>query len=612
MCGICGFIDARATRSTLHAMNAAVARRGPDGTGIHFVDGVGLGHRRLAIIDLSPQGLQPMRRGNLLITFNGEIYNYAEIRAELSALGDTFESSSDTEVILKAFERWGRDCAKRFIGIFAFAIYDERARELHLCRDRPGVKPLFYCIGGNRIAFASTLSALKPYLREAATDTIDSDALSEFLSLGYVGQERSILRDVRKLPPAHWLTFRDGKVELLRYWDVEFDEDASWNTRPLNDVVDELEELAINSFRYRMVADVPIGVFLSAGVDSSLVTAILARHHGQLRTFTIGFEEPTLNEAPEAELIARHLGTRHHSRSLTSRAALNILDHYGDMFDEPHGDPSAIATAFVSQLASEHGVKVVLSADGGDELFGGYTRYVELIRRWRQSRVLGRAGRAAARTGMNLRATFADPHEGERWRRQAALLEGSVFLKFMQRRLSTSSSTYLARLLPSYREPILPPDLCGTLVNQMGEWDFKNYLPDDILVKVDRATMYHSLEGREPLLDHRLVEFAAKLPAQFKIKGGTTKVALKTLLGRYLPPELYELPKRGFAPPIIDWMRNDLRRRIADVLAEPADEFDRKAMSGLLERYRAGKTVNFPLLWNLFAYHQWRRSWTAT
>lgn len=612
MCGICGFIDARAKRSTLEAMSAAIARRGPDDAGIHFADGVGLGHRRLAIIDLSPQGHQPMRRGSLLITFNGEIYNYAEIRAELNALGDRFESLSDTEVILKAFERWGRDCVRRFIGIFAFAIFNERTRELHLCRDRAGVKPLFYCTSGKRIAFGSTVSALKPYLGATGSDAVDPDALSQFISLGYVGQERSILRDVHKLPPAHWLTFHDGKVELHRYWDVAFDEDPSWNARPLADIADELEQLAIDAFRYRMVADVPVGVFLSGGVDSSLVTAVLARHHGELRTFTIGFEEPGLNEAPEAERIASRVGTSHHSRILTSEAALDILDHYGDMFDEPHGDASGIATAFVSRLAGEHGVKVVLSADGGDELFGGYTRYVELIRRWGQARALGRAGRVAARTGLMLRATLSDAHRGERWRRQAALLEPGSFLKFMQRRVGSSSSSYLSRLFPSYREPFLPPEPGGDLVSQMGEWDFKNYLPDDILVKVDRTTMYHSLEGRDPMLDHRLVEFAARLPARFKIDGRTTKVALKAVLGRYLPRDLYELPKRGFAPPILDWVRGDLRTRIAEMLSEPADEFDRKAMLGLVDRYRAGKSVNFALLWHLFAYHQWRRHWSAT
>ncbi len=609
MCGICGFIDALGKRSTLEAMNAAIARRGPDDMGIHFAEGVGLGHRRLAIIDLSPHGHQPMRDGSLLITFNGEIYNYAEIRAELVAMGDTFHSSSDTEVILKAFRRWGRDCVKRFIGIFAFAIYDERTRELHLCRDRAGVKPLFYCLPGDRIAFGSTLSALRPYLREGGSDAIDPDALSQFLSLGYVGQERSILRDIRKLPPAHWLTFRAGTVELYPYWSIAFDEVAGWNARPLDDIVDELEGLAVDAFRYRMVADVPIGVFLSAGVDSSLVTAVLARHHGQLRTFTIGFEEPGLDEAPAAEKIARHLGTAHHSRLLTSETALSILDRYGEIFDEPHGDASGIATTFVAQLAKEHGVKVVLSADGGDELFGGYTRYVELIRRWSQTRALGPAGRAAARTALNVRTAFTNPHRGEKWRRQADLLEPARFLTFMQRRMGSSSSNYLARLFPSYREPFLPPELHGNLVSQMGEWDFKNYLPDDILVKVDRATMYHSLEGRDPMLDHRLVEFAARLPSRFKIDGSTTKVALKALLGRYLPRELYHLPKRGFAPPIVKWVRDDLRLRITDILSEPTDDFDRKPMLDLVDRYRRGNPVNLGLIWHLFAYHQWRRHW---
>jgi len=318
-----------------------------------------------------------------------------------------------------------------------------------------------------------------------------------------------------------------------------------------------------------------------------------------------------LDEAPQAARIADYLGTTHVSRQLTPQVARSILERYHEIYDEPHGDASGIATTFVSALAKDNGVKVVLSADGGDELFGGYTRYLEFLQRWRQVRRLGVAGRPAARALLKLRAALATPDHGERWARQANILAPAPFLTFMQRRLASSSPSYLARLFPDYREQVLPPRRDGTLVSQMSEWDFKNYLADDVLVKVDRATMFHSLEGREPLLDHRLIEFAARLPSGFKISNGKTKVALKALLGRYLPQELFDLPKRGFGPPIAKWVRDDLRPLILGVLSEPSDEFNRHAMRSLVDRYSSGKPVNYSLIWYLFAYQAWRIRWTS-
>ncbi|MEA3040129.1 MAG: hypothetical protein QOE79_2642, partial [Sphingomonadales bacterium] len=318
MCGIAGFVDPTADRALLERMTAAIARRGPDDCGHHLEDGVGLGHRRLSIIDLSPLGHQPMRFEHLVTVYNGEIYNYREVAEELAARGYSFTSTSDTEVLLKAFHCWGPRCVERFTGMFAIAIYDERERALYLIRDRAGVKPLYYYEKGGRLAFGSTLKALKPYLSPDERTAIDGDALSEFLSLGYISSGLSILSAVKKVPQAHILKYRQGRVTFERYWDTAFAENPDWRERPLDDFVDELEALVIRGFKYRMVADVPVGVFLSAGVDSSLVTAVLSKHYGTLRTFTIGFTEDGFDESADARLIAAHLGTEHRDAILSA------------------------------------------------------------------------------------------------------------------------------------------------------------------------------------------------------------------------------------------------------------------------------------------------------
>jgi asparagine synthase (glutamine-hydrolysing) len=610
MCGIAGFVDRSKDRNVLEAMTDAIARRGPDDHGYYLEGGVGLGHRRLAIIDLSPLGRQPMRFGTLLIVFNGEIYNYAEVQKELIGLGYDFTSSSDTEVVLKAFHRWGPDCVQRFIGMFAFAVYDEAEKTLWLVRDRAGVKPLFYAWSGDRLAFGSSLHCFKPYLDPRQRDEIDPDALSDFLTLGYVGAERSILKAVRKLPQGCYARFSGGALSIHRYWDVRFEENEAWRSRSLDDIVDELEELAVSAFRYRMVADVPVGVFLSAGVDSSLVTAILAKHHGSLRTFTIGFSEAGYDESRDAARIAAQLGTNHTDRILSAERAADILEHYYDIYDEPHGDSSGLATTFVSELAKENGVKVVLSADAGDELFGGYIRYLEFLARWSQVERLGSAGRAAAGGALHLLGAVMPGFRGETYRRQSALLADQPFLSFMHRRIAIAGAADLQALYPAYRERLPEPGVGGILA-QMSEWDFKNYMVDDILVKVDRATMYHSIEGREPMLDHRIVEFAAQLPSEFKVNDGRTKVALKHLLGRYLPKELYDLPKRGFSPPIKEWVAAHFRNRFVDVLDSSGDMFERRELSDLIRRYRRGDKVNYPLLWYLFNFQRWYLNWTA-
>jgi asparagine synthase (glutamine-hydrolysing) len=610
VCGIAGFVDPSKGQDVLQAMTDAIANRGPDDVGYHLADGVGLGHRRLAIIDLSPLGHQPMRFGSLVMVYNGEIYNYREVRDELAARGYAFVSESDAEVVLQAFHCWGPRCVERFIGMFVIAIYDEAERALYLIRDRAGVKPLYYCERGGRLAFGSTLKALKPYLSPGERSAVDPAAVSEFLALGYISSGLSVLSAVKKVPQAHILTFRDGRTTCERYWDVHYEENPAWRDRPLDDLVDELEEIAVSAFRYRMVADVPVGVFLSAGVDSSLVTAVLAKHHGPLRTFTIGFSEAGYDESADARKIAAYLGTDHRDSILTAERGRAILDRFYDIYDEPHGDNSGIATAYVSQLAKENGVKVVLSADAGDELFGGYVRYVEYMRRWEQVRRLGRLGRGAARAAFRLGSRAAPAARAETLRRQADILAEQPFLTFMQRRYASAAASDLRAIYPSYEDRLTPPGE-GDLLAQLSEWDFKRYMVDDVLVKVDRATMFHSIEGREPFLDHRLVDFAAQVPSRFKIAGGETKIILKRLLGRYLPRELHDLPKRGFAAPLGEWIRDYYQDHFIEVLEDGGGFFDRREMQRLLARYRRGRPVNYGLLWHLFSFQSWHRHWAA-
>jgi asparagine synthase (glutamine-hydrolysing) len=610
MCGIAGFVDPSRDLDVLKRMTDAVANRGPDDQGYFLEDGVGLGHRRLSIIDPSPLGHQPMRFENLVITYNGEIYNHAEIRAVLEQRGYAFTSNCDTEVILKAFHLWGPECVERFIGMFAFAVFDTAERALYLCRDRAGVKPLYYAHDGERLAFGSELDCFKPYLSADQRGRIDPAALSDFLVFGYVAGDRSIIEPVRKLPAAHYARFSNGSLSLHRYWQASFVENEDWRNRSEEDLLDELESIVVSAFRYRMVADVPVGVFLSAGVDSSLVTAVLARHHGQLNTFTIGFEQPEWDESGDARRIARHLGTNHREQMLTASGAADILADFHNIYDEPQGDSSGIPTTFVAGLAKASGVKVVLSADAGDELFGGYVRYVQFMARWQQVQRLGAAGRMPARQLLRILAVVSPARYAGRLQRYADLLGRGEFLLFSQNMLSPASMAEVRTVFPKFEEPLTPAGH-GPLLNQMAQWDFDRYLVDDILVKVDRATMYHSIEGREPFLDHRLVEFATKLPVEFKIRNGETKYLLKKLLGRYLPEHLYRLPKRGFGVPMHDWVQGSFRQHFAELVEADNPLLSRKDLEELVARYRAGRPVNSTMIWFLFSFQKWYRHWMA-
>jgi asparagine synthase (glutamine-hydrolysing) len=639
MCGIAGYRsfgpNLAALAPQLGAATQSLLHRGPDDGGQWIADDgvIGLGHRRLSIIDLSALGHQPMRSvcGRWMMVYNGEVYNFREIRAELEAVGHVFRGTGDSEVILAGFSQWGADAAKRFIGMFAIALWHQPTRELHLIRDRLGVKPLYYHWDGRFLCFGSELKALRAFT--GWRPEVDPRALEDYLREGYIDHPMTIYRRVFKVPPAHRVTLRDdAQLKVARYWHpLEARRDLSGRSE--DDLTDELEALLTSAFKYRMIADVPVGVFLSGGVDSSLLAALLAKHAGQrINTFTIGFDEAGYDESPHAEAVARHLGTHQTTRHLTLDTAMLLLPQWGDLYDEPFADPSGLPTLLVSRMAAEK-VKVVLSADGGDELFGGYGTYVSVIARLNKLRGVPRGVRAVASTA--LRGTgiqlLDDWLARQRWpgqANQALRARTTMPLTRVAERIAPQpegqhfdrakhvfSDREMARLLG--REPeatrLRCDDYPGDIGDRMGLWDLEHYMAEDILTKVDRATMAASIEGREPLIDHRLVEFAFSLPFNLKHGALGTKHLLRKVLYRHVPRELVERPKQGFSVPIGTWLTGSMKR-----LPEQALERSRVLSQGLLEpaevarqltRLHAGDPLAANRVWTLTAFQMWHERW---
>ena len=483
-----------------------------------------------------------------------------------------FKGSGDTEVILAALQEWGKDAVQLFIGMFSLAYWDKREQTLNLVRDRVGIKPLYYGWDGENLCFGSELKSLRAF--DHLETEIDRQALGEFFQYGYIGSDRSIFKNVYKLEPGHRLVLgRDGEPRVERYWSV-LDAVGSPLTGNDQDIESELETLMDSAFRYRMVSDVPVGVFLSGGVDSSLVTAMLAKNFNQpIRTFTIGFAEAAHNEADWARKVAEHAGTIHTEYILEEREALDIARDWGDLFDEPFGDSSGIPTLLVSRLASEE-VKVVLSADGGDELFSGYRIYDFITERMQKLQSVPSSLQRFAGKGLGLLPANG-LNSATRVLGVPASLRGGLTQSLKRlRRTCTDPSTgnifdiYLSQwleediqeLLGGYENPRQLANVYpGLIADKISLWDFHHYLPEDILTKVDRTTMAASIEGREPLLDHRLAEFAFRLPLHLRRGGLGPKHALKRILGKLIPQELINRPKQGFSIPLEQWLRNELK-----------------------------------------------------
>lgn len=622
MCGITGFIDRsrRCGEEDLKAMSLSIRHRGPDANDQHLIHEenfkVGLAHQRLSIIDLSESGKQPMIYKQFTIVFNGEVYNYAEIKEELVKLGHSFSTKTDTEVILHAFYEWGLKCVNRFIGMFAFAVYDAERKKLFCCRDRPGVKPFYYYHKNGLFLFGSelkTISSCQYFQKE-----INPTGLNAYFQYGYVPTPLSIFNDTYKLEPGHWLVYDicSDSIETIKYWSIEDCYKAPKYQGTYEDAKKKMLELLNSAVDYRMVADVPVGVFLSGGYDSSLVTALLQRSQKQkIKTYTIGFNEGN-DESSHAKKVANHLGTDHNELICTENEAKEMVSRIPFYFDEPFSDSSAIPTMLVSKFAREH-VTVALSADGGDELFAGYGRYGVFLE---HVRILNKIPRLGGLTGSV--SKFVG-HSLLKKYLELSKKFGSLGLALREKSLTRSSLSifkwmnsapysYLTNTIKDFKSSSIPGfdiefDYYSTLDIALCN-DYYMYLQNDILTKVDRATMSYSLEGREPLLDHRLIEFAATLPDEFKITSEKSKVILKDLMHDLIPKKIMDRPKAGFSIPFEKWMKEDLSYLLDDYINEEMlshSLLNTDEILKMVKKFKQGQFYFPTFIWRILMFQMW-------
>ncbi len=638
MCGIAGIIDPslplKPIRPIVQRMTDALIHRGPDDEGFFVADTVGLGMRRLSIIDVAG-GRQPIGNedGLVQVVFNGEIYNYLELRNDLTRRGHVFRTNSDTEVIAHLYEEKGVDSLADLRGMFGIALWDQRTRRLLLARDRMGKKPLFYARRGDALLFGSEIKAIlaaDPTLAEQ-----DVESLAPYFQYGFVPEPRTMFRHIRKLPAAHSLVYERGEITIAPYWRLNLEEAGTPPHRAAA-VVEELDALLEEAVRIRLMSEVPLGVFLSGGLDSSTIVAYA--HKAGLRpikTFTIGFDRRQWDESADAQVVARHFGTDHHvlalredimARSLPD-TVLTLVRH----FDEPFGDSSALPTYYVSKLAREH-VTVILSGDGGAELFAGYSsykgiRFAELYRRvphWlgrehfpaivdAAARWLPRGRRYGALRAARVLRDSELPFEN------LYFSKGSLCRPDLLRQLFTND---VAAQLIRPGLPVIADDMRAVLrsglpeVSKAGYLDLRLGLLEDMLVKVDRMSMAHSLEVRSPLLDHRLVDFVMRLPPSMKLRGWETKAVLRDTVRRYLPPPTLRKRKQGFAVPLREWLRTGLHDIVCDLLESasgrlPKDMFDDAAVRKMLRQHRRGEVDHSAVIWLLLNYAVWHDSFIA-
>ena len=630
MCGLTGFIDfnKKITQTALDKATNTLQHRGPDSTKAEIYDFpeclVGFGHRRLSILDLSESGNQPMHSEdeNVLLVLNGEIYNFLEIRHELEALGHTFRSNSDTEVIIHSYQAFGITAISKFIGMFSFALLDKKKQQLFIVRDRAGVKPLYYYHKDDCILFASELKAFHQY--ENFKKEINTEAVNLFFKYGYIPAPHTIFNNTYKLIPGNYLLINllNKNVHKIEYWNVlEF-----YNKPKLNISEQEAEEatesLFSSAFQYRMVSDVQVGVFLSGGYDSSIVSAILQKNNTKkIKTFTIGFHEEKYNEAPHAKLIANHLGTDHHEYYCTTKEAQDIFPILADLYDEPFGDSSAIPTTLVSRFARNE-VKVALSADGGDEIFAGYNRYKQLSTisgPFNRAPVFLRSATSSIINSLPLKHIPLLRKKTQKFSKLAELLANSDMKGVSDTLSKHYTDNQLFQLLPGYNPA---PDLYSQigkinnendLLNTLLALDYKTYLVDDILVKVDRATMSVGLEGREPFLDHRIIEFVSQLPSDLKYRNGVKKYILKKIAYKYIPKELLDRPKAGFGLPVYEWFKNDLREYLFYYINEEQlskhNYIDVGKAINIRDEFLKGDNKNATQIWLLLMFQMWWNKW---
>jgi asparagine synthase (glutamine-hydrolysing) len=628
MCGLTGVFALQEAKSadfleaTATAMNAAIAHRGPDSRAIWVEEesGVALAHRRLAIVDLSPGGYQPMHSptGRYAIAFNGEIYNFLEIKKTLQDKGHQFKSQSDTEVLLAAIEEWGVEQALCEVnGMLAFALWDKQEKKLYLARDRMGKKPMYYGFAGKDFVFGSELKALRKHPKFRSE--VDRDVLALYTRHNYVPEPWCILKGFYKLPAASFLVLSLGDAELpcpKKYWDIE-KVAVEGARQPYQgsaaEMIDGLDDVLGQAVARRMIADVPLGSFLSGGIDSSLVTALMQKNSATpIKTFCIGFEEAGYNEAKDAKKIAQHLGTEHTEFYVSAQEARSVIPDLPYIYDEPFADPSQIPTFCVSRLARQH-VTVALSGDGGDEAFAGYSRYHRAQRIAKAFDVLPQSLRHMAGAAIGLYSGGGRVEKfGELLRTRDNAEFYKIMLSYWKAPDALVKGAYEARAIMNDSSQL--PDL-DSFIHQMMYLDMRAYLPDDILVKVDRASMAVSLETRAPLLDYKVIEYAWRMPLTANLKNGEGKAALKTVLERYVPKALFDRPKQGFGIPHGEWIRGPLRDWAENLLAaerlKQEGYFEPRLVRKKWEEHVSGKKDWSYHLWGILMFQAWLEFWEA-
>jgi len=632
MCGICGIINFNGkpiSRNLIKQMNNTLTHRGPDDDGYYFNQqkiansgqrigdrpSVALAHRRLSIIDLDT-GHQPMSNedGTVWIVFNGEIYNFIKLREKLIKRGHQFCTKSDTEVIIHAYEEYGTNCLKHFIGMFAFALWDEKNNMLFLARDRLGIKPLYYSVLPNEFIFASEIKAILKHPK--IQKEIDWKALSDYLFYQYIPSPKTIFTQVKKLPPAHFILIKkDRQIEIKSYWDLRWEPDYSLTKQ---ECIDETRRLLLQVVEDRLVSDVPFGAFLSGGVDSSAVVSAMAKIMNiPIKTFTIGFKESDFDEAYYGRILAKHLNTEHYEE-IVKPNAIEILPELAHKFDEPFADSSAIPTYYVAKLARKH-VTMVLSGDGGDEGFAGYVRYLQALKEQtlfdekypflkKLSRLILSFYPQNLRGRGSLERILETPIQ--RYFGSTSIFNSIQIQNLLSPEIRKYLNDYRSEyFLKKFYEENKFPDL----ISALQYLDIKTYLPEDILVKIDRATMANSLESRVPLLDHRLLEFLARVPVNYKINGKTSKWILREAIKDWLPPRFLDRPKHGFAVPLAYWFRNNLGQFVKDRILGKRflrrGFFHKDFIKEIIEEHQKGIRDWASRIWCLLIFDEWCRIW---
>jgi asparagine synthase (glutamine-hydrolysing) len=604
MCGIAGIFSATTpTRNDIELMTDSIKHRGPDAHGYFLDDHIALGHRRLSIIDLDSRSNQPFfsKDGRYAMVYNGEIYNYKKIADVLVQSGISLRTTSDTEVIIEGFALWGAGVLQKMNGMFALAIYDQLEKKIFLCRDRVGKKPLFYYIKDDVLLFGSELKAILSHPLIAAKIEIDSSTISTFLQIGYIPQPKTFYRNIYKFPAGHYaFVSSDFKISILPYWNISHYISTSRNITE-SQAFSSLKEIVNDAVASRLVADVPVGIFLSGGIDSSLVTAV-ASQSAKLKTFSIGFKEGKFDESQYAHQVAKHVGSDHLAYMLSESDAVEMVGKYLDHFDEPFADTSSIPTMLVSQLARKD-VTVALTGDGGDELFLGYGSYTWANRLsspwWSILRPVFREVLQSIPSSRFKRVSYLFDKVKPDKRRLHIFSQEQYFFseKEVSQKLFVNPLMYKDWKYDDFRYLAILSE-----AERQALFDFQLYLRDDLLVKVDRASMYYGLECRSPLLDHRLVEFSVNLPEAFKKRRGVTKYLMKKMLFEMVPEKYFDRPKWGFGVPLAQWMKTDLNY-LFNYLDEEnlvkSGVFNPVVVDDLKKRFFAGETYLYNRLWAL-------------